>query len=154
MCCPVSVGCPLWREVCQSGSESLYGWQSVKVTCGLRRVDFAGLRTSDARIVSTHSSLTPGLPLLLRSWTLGNAVASLLLHSHSEVAYWTVCGHFVRSGWQIFCLKNHATQSARSCSHHFTNNWLRNVKMAAYSNCRFQKKLPEFGCNLPQTQCG
>jgi hypothetical protein len=35
-----------------------------------RRVDFVGLRTNDARIVSTHSSLTPGLPLLLRSWTL------------------------------------------------------------------------------------
>jgi hypothetical protein len=35
-----------------------------------RRVDFVGLRTSDARIVSTHSSLTPGLSLLLRSWTL------------------------------------------------------------------------------------
>jgi hypothetical protein len=39
-------------------------------TCGLRRVDFVGLRTNDARTVSTHSSLTPGLPLLLRSWTL------------------------------------------------------------------------------------
>jgi hypothetical protein len=50
-----------------------------------RRVDFVGLRKNDARIVSTHSSLTPGLPLLLRSWTL--PVASLLLHSHSEVAY-------------------------------------------------------------------
>jgi hypothetical protein len=35
-----------------------------------RRVDFVGLRTNDARIVPTHSSLTPGLPLLLRSWTL------------------------------------------------------------------------------------
>jgi hypothetical protein len=34
-----------------------------------RRVDFVGLRTNDARIVSTHSSLTPGLPLLLQSWT-------------------------------------------------------------------------------------
>jgi hypothetical protein len=52
-----------------------------------RRVDFVGLSTNDAWIVSTHSSLTPGLPLLLRSWTLGNAVASFLLHSHSEVAY-------------------------------------------------------------------
>jgi hypothetical protein len=35
-----------------------------------RRVDFVGLCTNDARVVSTHSSLTPGLPLLLRSWTL------------------------------------------------------------------------------------
>jgi hypothetical protein len=35
-----------------------------------RRVDFVGLRTNDSRIVSTHSSLTPALPLLLRSWTL------------------------------------------------------------------------------------
>jgi hypothetical protein len=34
-----------------------------------RRVDFVGIRTNDARIVSTHSSLTPGLPLLLRSRT-------------------------------------------------------------------------------------
>jgi hypothetical protein len=34
-----------------------------------RRVDFVGLRTNNARIVSTHSSLTPGL-LLWRSWTL------------------------------------------------------------------------------------
>jgi hypothetical protein len=40
------------------------------VTCGLRIVDFVELRTNDARIVSTHSSLTPGMPLLLRSWTL------------------------------------------------------------------------------------
>jgi hypothetical protein len=30
-----------------------------------RRVDFVWLRTNDARIVSTHSLLTPGLPLLL-----------------------------------------------------------------------------------------
>jgi hypothetical protein len=28
------------------------------------------LRTNDSRILSTHSSLTPGLPLLLRTWTL------------------------------------------------------------------------------------
>jgi hypothetical protein len=33
-------------------------------------VDFVGLRTNDSWILSTHSSLTPGLPLLLRSWTL------------------------------------------------------------------------------------
>jgi hypothetical protein len=53
-----------------------------------RRVDFVGLRKNDAWIVSTHSSLTPGLPLLLQSRTLPvSAVASLLLHSHSEVAY-------------------------------------------------------------------
>jgi hypothetical protein len=36
---------------------------------------------------------------------LGNAVASLLLHSHSEVAYWTVCGNFVQSGWLILSQK-------------------------------------------------
>jgi hypothetical protein len=27
------------------------------------------------------------------------------MHSHSEVAYWTVCGHFVESGWLIFSQK-------------------------------------------------
>jgi hypothetical protein len=71
-----------------------------------RRVDFVGLCTNDARIVSTHSSLTPGPPLLLRSWTLpGNAVASPLLHSHSEVAYWTVCSNFVESEWLILSQK-------------------------------------------------
>jgi hypothetical protein len=37
---------------------------------------FCRLRTNNARIVSTHSSLTSGLPLLLRSWTL--QIASLL----------------------------------------------------------------------------
>jgi hypothetical protein len=53
-----------------------------------RRVDFIGLRTNDARIVSTNSSLTPGLPILTSRYQfLGNAVASLLLHSHSQVAY-------------------------------------------------------------------
>jgi hypothetical protein len=35
-----------------------------------RRVDFVGLHTNDAGIVSTHSSLTPGMPLLVRSWML------------------------------------------------------------------------------------
>jgi hypothetical protein len=35
-----------------------------------RRENFIGLRTNDARIVSTHTSLTPGLPFLLQSWTL------------------------------------------------------------------------------------
>jgi hypothetical protein len=39
-------------------------------SCEARRVDFVELHTNDARIVPTHSSLTPGLPLLLRSWTL------------------------------------------------------------------------------------
>jgi hypothetical protein len=93
-----------------------------------RRVDFVGLRTNDARIVFTHPWLKPGLPLLLRSWTLGNAVASLLLHSHSEVAYWTVCGNFVSLGdW--FCLKKPShTKSAFLHSRHFTNNWLRRCK--------------------------
>jgi hypothetical protein len=106
-----------------------------------RRVDFVWLRTNDARIVPTHSSLTAGLPLLLRSWTLGNAVASLLLHSHSEVAYWTVCGHFVQSsGWLILSQKPSHTKRAFLHSRHFTNNWLRNVKMAAYSICRRQEK--------------
>jgi hypothetical protein len=41
-----------------------------------RRVDFLGLRTNDARIVPTHSSLTPGLPLSCdhgRYQFLGNA---------------------------------------------------------------------------------
>jgi hypothetical protein len=36
---------------------------------------------------------------------LGNAVASILLHSHSEVAYWTVCANFVESGWLILSQK-------------------------------------------------
>jgi hypothetical protein len=52
------------------GFEKLARKQIEVATCGLRRVDFVGLRTSDAQIVSTHSSLTPVLPLLLRSWTL------------------------------------------------------------------------------------
>jgi hypothetical protein len=36
---------------------------------------------------------------------LGHAGASLLLHSHSEVAYWTVCGNVVESGWLILSQK-------------------------------------------------
>jgi hypothetical protein len=36
-----------------------------------------------------------------RCQLLGNGVASLLLHSHSEIAYRTARGHFVESGWLI-----------------------------------------------------
>jgi hypothetical protein len=48
-------------------------------------VDFVGLRTNDARIVSTHSTLCHFSCDHGRYQFLGNAVASLLLHSHSEV---------------------------------------------------------------------
>jgi hypothetical protein len=65
--------------------------------------------------------------------------ASLLLHSHSEGAYWTECGNFVESGWLILS-QNAIPHKARSYSRHFTNNWLRNVKMVTYSICRRKKK--------------
>jgi hypothetical protein len=40
-----------------------------------------------------------------RCQLLGNGVGSLLSHSHSEVAYSTVCGHLVESGWLILSQK-------------------------------------------------
>jgi hypothetical protein len=64
-------------------------------------------------------------------WKIFSKAISLLIE---------LCAVISLSLGDWFCLKKPShTKRAFLHSHHFTNNWLRNVKMAAYSVCRRQK---------------
>jgi hypothetical protein len=69
----------------------------------------------DARIVSTHSSLAPGLPILLRSWTLPVSRKRRCLLNCAVIS--------LSLGDWFYLKKPSHTKRAFLHSRHFTNSW-------------------------------
>jgi hypothetical protein len=112
-------------------------------------VDFVGLRANNLRILSIHSSLTPGLPLLLRSWTLPvsrkrRCPSLIALSLGGCLLNWVT--DFVSK-----TIPHNVRVPAQSPFHKQLTEKRKDGRLCHLST---EKKLPELHYKLPQTPCG